>query len=177
MTIVLRPGQSCDDPAIFETTACPGCGGWLRRWGWARVRAVREDGVERHFQPRRVRCADCRVTHVVLPPDVLIRRRDAVAVLAEAWRCFAAGAGARSVARQLKVPMETVRRWRRRLLAIGPNRYGAGSGTPQDALSRGFSSEVERAARAGWREPADVWRFVAFSPSTTLGSGTARWPR
>jgi hypothetical protein len=123
---------------------------------------VREDGVERRFQPRRVRCADCGVTHVVLPPDVLIRRRDAVVVVAEAWRCFAAGAGARSVARQLKAPLETVRRWRRRLLAIGAERYGAGSGTPQDALSRGFRSEVEHAAQAGWSEPSDVWRYVAF---------------
>src|SRR5450759_3851540 len=47
---------------------CPDCPGQLRRWGFARTRSLRCSGGGRvSLRPRRVRCADCRVTHVLLP--------------------------------------------------------------------------------------------------------------
>src|SRR4051794_41837483 len=49
---------------------CP-CGGDLVRWGYARRRLVRGVGMRR---PRRVRCAGCRVTHVLLSVACLLRR-------------------------------------------------------------------------------------------------------
>jgi hypothetical protein len=115
MTIVLRPGDSVDDLVVPGKGSCPACGGVLRKWGYARSRVVREGTGESYVRPGRVRCADCGVTQVVLPAHVLVRRRDAVAVIGRAWSSFAAGAGARRVARQLALPMETVRGWLRRL--------------------------------------------------------------
>ena len=47
---------------------CPDCSGQLRRWGFARTRSLRCSGGGRvTLRPRRVRCASCRVTHVLLP--------------------------------------------------------------------------------------------------------------
>ena len=47
---------------------CPDCPGRLRRWGFARTRSLRCSGGGRVWlRPRRVRCASCRVTHVLLP--------------------------------------------------------------------------------------------------------------
>src|SRR5690606_1819850 len=100
--------------------------GRLRRWGQARWRSVRGAGAgETRFRPPRVRCADCGVTQVVLPADVLVRRRDAAVVIGRAWRAFAGGAGARRVAAGLGLPMETVRGWLRRLQALAAAGDGA----------------------------------------------------
>jgi hypothetical protein len=45
---------------------CPDCAGQLRRWGFARSRSLRCSGGGRVWlRPRRVRCASCRVTHVL----------------------------------------------------------------------------------------------------------------
>ena len=58
---------------------CPCCPGVLRPWGWARPRGVhRIDGVRR---PRRARCGQCLVTHVLLPVTVLLRRAYAAEVI------------------------------------------------------------------------------------------------
>src|ERR1700677_2469583 len=99
MTMVLRAGESLDDLVVTGNDSCPGCGGALRRWGQARWRVVRSPDGDWGFRPSRVRCADCGVTQVVLPADVLVRRRDAVVVVGRAWRSFAGGSGARRVAR------------------------------------------------------------------------------
>ena len=43
--------------------ACPSCRvGWLRPWGFARPRALRDRGREVVIQPRRSRCGSCLVT-------------------------------------------------------------------------------------------------------------------
>ena len=55
---------------------CP-CGGALTRWGYARARTVRGAG---QMRPRRVRCAGCRVTHVLLSIACLLRRADSAEV-------------------------------------------------------------------------------------------------
>ena len=61
---------------------CPCCPGVLRPWGWARPRGVHGiDGVRR---PRRARCGQCLVTHVLLPVTVLLRRAYAAEVIGAA---------------------------------------------------------------------------------------------
>ena len=93
--------------------SCPGCGGALRGWGWARPRRVH--GLEGPLRPRRARCGSCRATHVLLPVTCLLRRAWAAAVVWSAAAARAAGAGFRPVAAGLEVPGTTVRGWLRRL--------------------------------------------------------------
>lgn len=76
------------DPARVEQAlatgelACPGCGGVLGGWGWARGRWLRgRDGVHQRLCPRRGRCRACRATHVLLPVTGLLRRLDAAEVI------------------------------------------------------------------------------------------------
>jgi hypothetical protein len=88
---------------------CP-CGGALTRWGYARARTVRGAG---QMRPRRVRCAGCRVTHVLLSIACLLRRADSAEVIGAALRQKAAGAGHRPIAARLDRPASTVRGWLR----------------------------------------------------------------
>lgn len=95
--------------------SCPGCGGRLARWGYARERVV--FGLGRRgwrVRPRRSRCTACRVTHVLLPARLLARRADEVAVIGVALAAAARGHGYRRAARELGVPQDTVRGWVRR---------------------------------------------------------------
>jgi len=83
----------------------------LAPWGWARRRGVRGVG---SLRPRRARCGECLVTHVLLPVTVLLRRADAVEVIGAALTARAAGLGHRRIAVWLGVPAGTVRGWLRR---------------------------------------------------------------
>jgi len=104
--------------------ACPGCGGRLGPWGYARPRVLREQGVVRwRLRPRRARCAGCGRTHVLLPVSVLVRRADAAVVIGAALAAKAAGWGHRQIAAGLGRPAATVRGWLRRFAArAGPLR-------------------------------------------------------
>lgn len=94
---------------------CSGCGDRLARWGRARRRTVRTiGGVERRVQPRRARCVGCGQTHVLLPDELLVRRRDEVGVIGSALVAHVAGVGHRRIAEGLGVPAATVRGWLRR---------------------------------------------------------------
>jgi hypothetical protein len=65
--------------------------------------------------PRRSRCTDCGVTHVLLPVTALLRRADAAAVIVTALVVKATrGVGFRVIAAVLGRPAETVRGWLRR---------------------------------------------------------------
>lgn len=174
MTMVLRSGESVGDLVATGNGSCPGCGGTLRKWGQARWRVIRGSAGQWGFRPSRVRCAACGVTHVVLPGDVLVRRRDAVVVVGTAWRSFAAGSGARRVARLLGVPMETVRGWLRRLRARAGVMYGVGSPDQHD-LARALAQVLAEATRDGWHEEVDLWRFVAYRSQGRLLCNTS-WP-
>ncbi|HSV64360.1 MAG TPA: helix-turn-helix domain-containing protein [Mycobacteriales bacterium] len=91
---------------------CPGCaGGVLRPWGWVRPRSVH--GIEVVLRPRRARCAECLITHVLLPVTVLLRRAYAAEVIGAALVARGAGRGHRWVGLALKVPAATVRGWLR----------------------------------------------------------------
>src|SRR6266487_3005845 len=90
---------------------CPGCSGVLRPWGWARPRRVH--GIGGVLRPRRGRCGGCRVTHVLLPVTVLLRRAYAAEVIGAALLARAGGHGYRSIGAVLEVPVATVRGWLR----------------------------------------------------------------
>jgi hypothetical protein len=92
---------------------CPGCGGALRPWGYARPRQVRDLTATLLLRPRRARCSSCRATHVLLPGTVLPRRADTTAVIGTALLGSARGAGHRRIAADLGRPVATVRRWLR----------------------------------------------------------------
>jgi len=96
---------------------CPVCGGRLSPWGSARERVVRCVGGEQRRCPRRTRCVECRVTHVLIWADTLLRRRDEVAVIGAALTAKAAGHGYRYSAVVSGVPVSTVRGWLRRFAA------------------------------------------------------------
>jgi hypothetical protein len=93
--------------------ACPGCGGRLARWGYARSREVRLlDGV-RSVRPRRACCQGCGSTHVLCPSWLVPRRRDGAEVIGEALALAVRGEGHRRIARRLERPPGTVRGWLR----------------------------------------------------------------
>ena len=92
---------------------CPDCSGALGPWGNARPRIVRFHGDIEWRTPRRARCRTCHKTHVLLPNDLLVRRRDGVAVIGDALTRASSGAGFRSLAAKLGRPPETVRGWLR----------------------------------------------------------------
>ena len=92
--------------------ACPGCGGVLGPWGWARGRWLRgRDGVRQRLRPRRGRCRACRVTHVLLPVVMLLRRVDVAEVIGAALLARARDQSLRQIAAGLGVPLSTVRGW------------------------------------------------------------------
>ena len=102
--------------------ACPSCRvGWLRPWGFARPRAMRDRGREVVIQPRRSRCGSCLVTHVLLPTLVFLRRRDLAEVIGEALRAHVIEATSRAkVAEAAGVHPDTLRGWLRRFAARAP---------------------------------------------------------
>ena len=111
-------------PDFYEQAAdyhkwppCP-CGGCLVRWGFARPRVV--EGVDELITPPRARCSVCRVTHVLLPSTVLLRRRFSAAVIGEVLECAGCGWGARRIAKAFFLSVWTVRRWLRAARANSP---------------------------------------------------------
>ena len=108
------------DPSVVDRLlfggelACPGCGGQLRPWGYARGRRVREEHAVVASRPRRSCCSTCRGTHVLLPASMLVRRADAVVVIGAALAAKAAGVGHRPIAGMTGRPVSTVRGWLRR---------------------------------------------------------------
>ena len=102
---------------VSGALACPGCGGSLSPWGWARVRSLRGVAGSVVVRPRRTRCSPCRVSHVLLPVFALLRRADLAEVIGAALSAKAAGLGARPIAARLGRPVETVRGWLRAFAA------------------------------------------------------------
>lgn len=165
---------------------CPGCGGVLRPWGYARrrpSRAAYDATVATRHRPRRSMCGRCARTHVLLPSSWLLRRADGVAVIGAALLAKASGQGHRPIAAATGRPVSTVRGWLRRfasraeehrvfftrlLHALDPEAEplsvtGVGTGVGTGA---GFADAVEvigRAAAAAVRRlaPGCPWQFTA----------------
>jgi hypothetical protein len=102
------PGRRRDrlSLVLFWAAACPGAMPVpLRYLG----------GVRRIVRPRRARCVHCAAPHVLLPADTLPRHADTVHVVVAALLASHAGTGARTIAADLGVPVDTVRSWLRRV--------------------------------------------------------------
>jgi hypothetical protein len=186
------------DPARVESRLvagevdCPDCRGVLRPWGWARSRAVH--GIDGVLRPRRGRCGECLVTHVLLPVTVLLRRAYAAEVVGAALSARAAGRGHRGIGVALQVPAATVRGWlrvmvgrleatRTRLLQVA-HRAGvdicvpAALGCPwRDllaALGAATAAVTGRFGPVGVLGPVTAWQVaVACSSGRLLAPG---WP-
>jgi hypothetical protein len=160
---------ACVERMLEEgSLGCPGCGGRLARWGYARERAVFGPGREgREVRPRRSRCTVCRVTHVLLPARLLLRRMDEAPVIGAALASAARGRGYRRVAAELGVPADTVRGWLRRA-------------TGRAGLVREVFTKVAAAVSADPvpLEPAGsplADALVAVAAAAAAAAG--RWPR
>jgi hypothetical protein len=82
--------------------ACPLCRGRLAPWSHGRPRIVFGEGALRwRLTPRRARCAGCGVTHVLLPVNMLVRRRDEIGVIGAALHLAGEGVGCRVIAESL----------------------------------------------------------------------------
>jgi len=84
MLVVGDDADAVEAELVAGRLPCPGCGGPLGRYGWARWRSVRTLGAERALRPRRGWCARCEAAHVLLPAWSLPRRRDAAEVIVAA---------------------------------------------------------------------------------------------
>ena len=165
-----------------------GCGGVLRPWGRARERALRQvGGGEDRRCPRRSRCSLCGCTHVLLPADSLLRRRDAVGVIGVALTARAKGLSiARTAARVAGVPFATVRGWLRRFAVVADGVRALFTVLAHDldpllgaipATGSGVGDGVEAigvAARAASLRlgPLDAWQFAASTMAGRLLSNT-----
>lgn len=187
------------DPSRVEsllaegTLACPGCGGGLAGWGHARRRVIRtlEVGIRLVLRPRRARCRTCRVTHVLLPACVLVRRADAVEVVGKALELAALGHGVGRVAHVLDRSVWTVRGWVRRargraaslraglagwVVALDPDPppvESSGSGWADALVMLGA---VHRAAVVRWPELVDRLSRWTLAAALTDGSLLAPIP-
>jgi len=113
-----------NDPARVEAdlaaglVPCPGCGGSLARWSFARRRRLRGESIPVVVRPRRARCRSCRSTHVLLPDVGFLRRVDTAGVIGKALTAAAGGAGHRKIAASVDRPVSTVRGWLRRFRLV-----------------------------------------------------------
>src|SRR5664279_1490282 len=113
MMVVSRP-EVAEQMLLAGDLPCPRCRGVLRPFGTGRTRTVRGVGADTvTVTPRRARCADCRVTQILLPTELLVRRADSTAAIGNALVAKAGGAGFRSIAARFGRPESTVRRWLR----------------------------------------------------------------
>lgn len=91
--------------------SCPSCRGRLGPWGSARRRVIRGGDRVGVVVPRRGRCRGCRVTHVLLPAGLLLRRADHVGLIGRALELAAVGVAVRAISRLLGRARSTVRGW------------------------------------------------------------------
>jgi transposase-like protein len=131
---------------------CSGCQGKLRPWGYARRRWIRDRARYLRFRPRRVRCQECRRTHVVLPDRSLLRRLDRVEVIGAALTASASGVGTRTISRRLQLPRSTVRGWIRRFAARSRGAPGLPvSSDAQPAMINSADTTSTLSPGARWR--------------------------
>jgi len=113
LSVVIEP-QQLEAALAAGRVGCPGCGGRLSGWGYARERAIRLHGAEvRSLRPRRAVCGQCHATHVLLAAWSVPRRRDASEVIGQALVLASQGVGHRVIARRLGRAPGTVRGWLR----------------------------------------------------------------
>jgi hypothetical protein len=168
---------------------CPNCQVGLRPWGYGVEREVRhfERSERRHL--RRTICKPCATTHVLVPEDTLLRRRDSVEVIGAALTAKAEGKGHRRIALTLGRPASTVRGWLRafsvraeairehfvrRAYTIDPNHddRSAGGSTFADAVDAIGVLGIVAVRRFG---PRPAWSLASFVTGGGLLYNTS-WP-
>ena len=168
MTTVSADAVRVESELAAGALSCPGCGGRLAPWGWARERPVGRGRDRCRVRPRRSICRACGRTHVLLAMVMLLRRGDFAELIGRALELRAAGLGQRPIAARVAVSRSTVRggcrgspRW--------PSRFGriwcggrCGSIRDWSGSSRLAAASVTRSRRLPWR---------AARPPT--GSGSA----
>lgn len=113
--IVIRNPQDTAEFLAGDGMRCPRCAGPLAKWGYGRERTVRGPGSDTiTVRPHRLRCRDCRTTHIVLPAALQPRRADTTEVIGTALVHKANGLGYRRIATIMGRAESTVRRWLRR---------------------------------------------------------------
>ena len=149
---------------------CPNCAAGLRPWGHGTEREVRLAERSELRRPRRSICRACATTHVLVPEDTLLRRRDGVEVIGAALVAKAQGQGHRRIAAHLGRVASTVRGWLRRFglrasairehftrwaYALGPvhDRRWAGGSAFCDAVEAIGVAGVVAVRRFGPRSP------------------------
>jgi hypothetical protein len=153
---------------------CPDCSGVLRPWGWARPRSVH--GIGGVLRPRRGRCGQCLVTHVLLPVRALLRRAYAADVIGAALLARAEGRGHRWIGLALRVPAATVRGW---LRVTAGRAEAVRVHLLQVAVLAGVDVAVPQALGCPWRDllaalgVATVALTGRFGPVGVLGPVTA----
>jgi hypothetical protein len=90
---------------------CPDCERGLRPWGHGIEREVRLIERTERRRLRRSICRPCSATHVLVPDDTLLRRRDGVEVIGRALKERAEGKSHRRIASDLGRAPSTVRGW------------------------------------------------------------------
>ena len=118
MLIVGTDAATVEIDLIGGHLGCPACGSVLRPWGHGIEREVRLLGGSERRRLRRSMCRACGATHVLVPEDMLVRRRDGVEMVGAALTAKARGDGHRRIAADLDRPASTVRGWLRRFAAM-----------------------------------------------------------
>ena len=159
------------DPCSVESRllagqiSCPGCGvGVLGGWGFARSRRI--VGAAGRLRPRRARCRACRVTHVLLPVVLLLRRAYLAELVWAALAARAAGGGHRRIGTDLSVPASTVRGWLRR--AAG-RLEAVRTVFLQHAVITGVDVRIPPSAGSGWVDLLAAVAVAAGSLSARFG--------
>lgn len=114
MIIVGIETAAVDKDLLGGRLSCPCCGSALRPFGHGVEREVRLFKRSERRRFRRSICRSCGVTHMLIPEDTLLRRRDGVEVIGAALMAKARGAGHRTIAAELGRRPSTVRGWLRR---------------------------------------------------------------
>lgn len=137
-------------------------------------------GVERR-RLRRSICRACGATHVLVPEDMLLRRRDAVEVVGAALIAKAGGDGHRRIAADLGRPASTVRGWLRRFAVMAGalrehfTRWAYALDPVHDRLSPGGSVFFDAVEAVGVLGVVAVRRFGPRPPwslaSVVTGGG------
>lgn len=144
---------------------CPAClVGVLGGWGFARSRSV--VGAAGRLRPRRARCRDCLVTHVLLPVVLLLRRAYLAEMVWAALQGRAAGGGYRRIGALVSVPASTVRGWLRR--AAG-RLEAARTVFLQHAVTVGVDVQIPASAGSAWGDLVAAVAAAAGSLSTRFG--------
>ncbi|MGO8872818.1 MAG: hypothetical protein ACLQPH_15715 [Acidimicrobiales bacterium] len=113
MLIVGTDKAAVEADLIEGRIGCPNCENGVRPWGYGVEREVRHLERSERRRLRRSICRPCAATHVLVPEDTLLRRRDSVEVIGAALTAKAQGKGHRPIAQTLSRPASTVRGWLR----------------------------------------------------------------